>query len=111
MAGQRALAILNRMEELHDAGYSKNIRPNSFTINAVINALSKSREIGKARMAFDTLQRAKQKKISGVNTNIKIYNSVLNACAYSDKRRGDDPNDVLNIASKLMEEIQEQKMA
>uniref|UniRef100_A0A7S4VRB4 Pentacotripeptide-repeat region of PRORP domain-containing protein n=1 Tax=Ditylum brightwellii TaxID=49249 RepID=A0A7S4VRB4_9STRA len=111
MAGQRALAILNRMEELHDAGYSKNIRPNSFTINAVINALSKSREIGKARMAFDTLQRAKQKKISGVNMNIKIYNSVLNACAYSDKRRGDDPNDILNIASKLMEEIQEQKMA
>jgi hypothetical protein len=98
---EKALAFLNRMEDLHSSGFG-DIRPNLFTYNCVINAAAKSKKAGKATLALKILRRMESVAVRPATVS---YNNVINACAFSS--RDDNPAEVLRIAFDTLREAQE----
>ena len=82
----RALKVLSRMEELAKSGWD-DVLPDATSFATVINAYARSQTFGKADSAFEVYMYMKE--IYDETGNIKlrpnniIYNSVLNACAFT----------------------------
>jgi hypothetical protein len=86
MAPYKAGELLARMEELDWAG-QLNVSPDATSFATAINAYARSHTYDKARSAYDLFLHMKELyDASGKPTlrpNNVVYNSVLNACAFS----------------------------
>ena len=74
-ASDRAIAILNRMNALADAGY-ETVRPNAKSWNSVLNALSRSRDPNAAQRAEDIL---KDMFRQGIKPDVFSFAAILHA--------------------------------
>jgi len=110
-APQRADAILEKMEEAcRDIEHCKidkagMVQPNTFCYTSCMNAWGKSKEKGKARRAYEILQRMNQMYRAGAKhakPNVVAYTTVINACAYSE---GSERSDAFDIACETFEEL------
>ena len=70
---------------------------------SVINAVAKSKLVGKARIAVQVQRRMKQVSIRPITIT---FNNIMNACAFSDPH-DDDRVEILEIALKALKEAQE----
>jgi hypothetical protein len=86
-AAARADQLLDKMEAKHQAG-DMDLKPNTFTYNAVINALAKSGEAGAAARAERVLQNMVNRHRNGGGDDISPttinINTVLDAWAKTD---------------------------
>ena len=85
MAHEKALELLDRMEELSLAGH-EDISPNAFTYTSVFKALSRSRRGGSAMLAEELLARMEagyQAGNTGLEPTVIHYNVILDAHAQS----------------------------
>jgi len=86
MAPQRALDVLSRMEDL-DASGELSVSPDATSFATTINAYARSRTFGKAQNAYEIFLHMKELyDMTGkqfLRPNNVVYNSVLNACAFS----------------------------
>lgn len=99
-AVERALSILDRMEELHSSGMG-DVRPNLYTYNCVINTVAKSKRRGKAAMALELLRRVQS---VALQPQTVTFNNVINACAFSDPDE-EDPDAILETAVSILNEM------
>ncbi|KAL7558695.1 hypothetical protein ACA910_013413 [Epithemia clementina (nom. ined.)] len=76
------------------------MRPHHLTYNCCVNAIAKSTQPGKAKVALDILRRMQSAAVAPL---IETYNNVLNACAFSIHPQ-DDPKEVFHIAQTVFEE-------
>ena len=85
-APQRALDVLSRMEDL-DASGELSVSPDATSFATTINAYARSRTFGKAQNAYEIFLHMKELyDMTGkpsLRPNNVVYNSVLNACAFS----------------------------
>lgn len=86
LAPERAGDVLERMEEL-DQSSEWDVSPDTTSFATTINVYARSNMFGKARSAYDLFLHMKELyDTSGKSTlrpNNVVYNSVLNACAFS----------------------------
>lgn len=100
----RALKILSRMEELANLGWD-DVLPDATSFATVINAYARSNIFGKADSANDVYLFMKDMYDTTGNTKLRpnniIYNSVLNACAFT---MGDfeEQSRALDIANSML---------
>jgi hypothetical protein len=82
----RALKVLSRMEELANLGWD-DVLPDATSFATVINAYARSNTFGKADSAYDVYLYMKEMYDATGNIKLRpnniIYNSVLNACAFT----------------------------
>mmetsp|Transcript_3386 Transcript_3386/g.7469 ORF Transcript_3386/g.7469 Transcript_3386/m.7469 type:complete len:686 (-) Transcript_3386:1196-3253(-) len=108
VAPERACEVLTQMEEL-DASSELEVSPDATSFATTINAFARSKAFGKAQSAHDLFLHMKElHDTSGKSTlrpNNVVYNSVLNACAFS---VGDikEQAQAMEIASALLVELQ-----
>jgi len=78
--------VLSRMEELANFGWD-DVLPDATSFATVINAYARSNTFGKADSAYDVYLYMKQMYDATGNIKLRpnniIYNSVLNACAFT----------------------------
>ena len=104
MAPYQAGEVLARMEELDRSG-KLNVSPDATSFATAINAYARSHTHGKAQSAYDLFLHMKElHDISGkyaLRPNSVVYNSVLNACAFS---VGDleEQSQAMEIASAML---------
>ena len=100
-AASRAEALLSQMESKYLAG-DLDLKPNTFTYNAVINSLAKSGEPGAARKAERVLQNMVNIYKAGGTNDVKPttihFNAVLDAFAKSG-----DGRDAAERAESILE--------
>ena len=100
----RALQVLSRMEELANSDWD-DVLPDATSFATVINAYARSNSFGKADNAYEVYAHMKELYDSTGNTKLRpnniIYNSVLNACAFS---MGDfeEQTRAVNIANLML---------
>ncbi len=86
VAAERCEAILNVMHELHKKGY-KQVKPNTYAYNTVINAWSKSGVPGAIEKAqallYRMIEAAKSGHDQSLQPDIVAFNTVLHAWARS----------------------------
>jgi len=109
-AAAKAEAVLRKMASMYEdsEGEDMGIKPDFFSFATVINAWARSFEDGKAKKALQLYQEMVnlyKKGDKSLRPNVVIFNSVLNACAYS---IGDDSEqrNALEIASAMMKELE-----
>ncbi len=82
----RALKVLSRMEELANSDWD-DVLPDATSFATVINAYARSQTFGKADSAYEVYTYMKDLYDSTRNMKLRpnniIYNSVLNACAFT----------------------------
>jgi pentatricopeptide repeat protein len=98
----RALQLLNDMEELYAAG-NKYVRPNGHCYNAVLNSMAKSPTlIDKPQRVHEFFERMmntyKMDGNSGAKPTTLTFSTIINACAFSN----DDKLEAFNIARKAL---------
>ena len=85
-APTRAREVLSRMEELANMDW-EDVLPDTTSFATVINAFARSNMFGKAESAYDVYLYMKEMYAATGNTKLQpnniIYNSVLNACAFT----------------------------
>ncbi len=102
---EKALGILEQMETLQEN--DSHLRPNVYTYAAVINCFARSKEADKAVRAVSILQQMEEQYRSGNDSarpNIVVYNSVLNACAYTTGER-QNVETAFKIACLVFDEV------
>ena len=85
LAAKRAEAILERMQELYEAG-NVDVKPNTICFSTVISAWARSRDPGAAKRAEAILERMQELYEAGnvdVKPNTICFNSVISAWANS----------------------------
>mmetsp|Transcript_26115 Transcript_26115/g.40623 ORF Transcript_26115/g.40623 Transcript_26115/m.40623 type:complete len:690 (+) Transcript_26115:247-2316(+) len=82
----RALKVLSRMEELASSDWD-DVLPDATSFATVINAYARSNTFGKADSAYEVYTYMKEMYDATGNIKLRpnniIYNSVLNACAFT----------------------------
>ncbi|KAL7530932.1 hypothetical protein ACHAXR_003754 [Thalassiosira sp. AJA248-18] len=108
MAPYQAGEVLNRMVEL-DRSSDLDVSPDATSFATAINAFARSHSFGKAGSAYDLFLHMKELyDTSGKSTlrpNNVVYNSVLNACAFS---QGDleEQSQAMEIANAMFVGLQ-----
>lgn len=104
MAPYQAGEVLARMVDL-DKNSELNVSPDTTSFATAINAYARSHEYGKARQAYDLFLHMKELYDSSGKSTLRpnnvVYNSVLNACAFS---VGDleDQSQAIEIANAML---------
>jgi len=107
-APYKAETLLTNMEQMFENG-NLEVSPDVTSFSTVINAWARSHNYGKAEHALKLLNQMSELYKEGKNTNIKpntiIYNSVMNACAFT---VGNELEQVkaLNIAYNMLTELE-----
>jgi len=78
-SGNRALLLLNAMEEMAEKDKIEAVRPDTYTYNTVLKALANSRERGSIDRARQILDKMESDKI--VKPDSITYNTVILGCA------------------------------
>lgn len=108
VAPERACEVLTQMEELDKISELK-VSPDATSFATAINAFARSQAFGKAQSAHDLFEHMKELYDSSGKSTLRpnnvVYNSVLNACAFS---VGDikEQSQAMGIASALLIELQ-----
>jgi len=108
IAPGRACEVLAQMEELEKISQLK-VSPDATSFATAINAFPRSQAFGKAQSAHDLFVHMKELHDSSGKSSLRpnnvVYNSVLNACAFS---VGDieEQAQAMKIASALVIELQ-----
>jgi hypothetical protein len=106
-APTRAREVLSRMEELANMDW-EDVLPDTTSFATVINAFARSNMFGKAESAYDVYLYMKEMYAATGNTKLQpnniIYNSVLNACAFT---MGDieEQTRAMDIANSMLMEL------
>ena len=107
-AALNAESILEFMETLSDAG-NNDVRPDVVAFATVINAWARSQRFGKADRVYHIYKHMQELFESTGNEaarpNVVIYNSVMNACAFT---VGDlaEQNRAVEIAHRMLKELE-----
>ena len=107
-AALNAESILEFMEKLSDAG-NNDVRPDVVAFATVINAWARSQRFGKADRVYNIFKHMQELyEATGneaVRPNVVIYNSVMNACAFT---VGDlaEQNRAVEIAHQMLKELE-----
>ena len=112
-SAQSATELLYEMERLYEeegAEENDNLKPDYRVYNAAINVWARSRETGKAEKARVLLNRMKNlaqnggSKYEGCAPNVRSYNNVMNACAFT---KGDSKEcmEAFRVAVDIFNEI------
>jgi hypothetical protein len=105
-SADRAETILQRMQELHDAGYP-NVQPDTISFNCVLNAHANSHQEGAPQRAFAIFNRMIELYTQGrivAKPNIRTINACLKTCAracYNASDEGQNRN-TLDVACSLL---------
>jgi len=105
--GDRALALLHRMETLHNAQGEYYVQPDIVTYTSVLDALSKQGTKDSAQKALDLLQVVERKyqetKNVSIKPNVRTYTSVINAISKSkvQPQRAQDILDRIEAVNEL----------
>ena len=73
------------------------------SLDSVINAVAKSKLLGKSKIAFKMLNRMKHVSLRPLTIT---YNNILNACAFSDPKL-EQRKEILDLAMLMLKEAQE----
>ncbi|KAL9188006.1 hypothetical protein ACHAXT_006384 [Thalassiosira profunda] len=86
MAPYQAGDVIQRMEEL-DSNSELDVSPDATSFATAINAYARSQSFGKAQRAYELFVHMKELYDTSGKTSLRpnnvVYNSVLNACAFS----------------------------
>jgi len=101
----RATDVLQRMEELSSMGGDwEDLSPDATSFSTAINAYARSQVAGKAQEAYGLFQHMVELYEFTGNRNLRpnavVYNSVLNACAFT-MGEMDEQNRAMEIASSM----------
>jgi len=101
-AVHRVQAILNEMKRLDEFEGHMDCRPNVITYTSFLNVVARSKSKSKAEMAFAILTEMNDRFIQ---PNIRTYNAVLMACAYSEPFDWPTRKKAFHIALQIIERI------
>lgn len=109
MAPDKASEVLMRMEEL-DRNTDLHVSPDATTVSTVINAYARSNRYEKAQSSYDLFMHMQELyKITGKKANrpnAVVYNSVLNACAFTVGDLGEQ-SQAIEIANAMLKGLAE----
>eukprot|EP00590_Aulacoseira_subarctica_P005365 CAMPEP_0172419212 /NCGR_PEP_ID=MMETSP1064-20121228/5636_1 /TAXON_ID=202472 /ORGANISM="Aulacoseira subarctica , Strain CCAP 1002/5" /LENGTH=552 /DNA_ID=CAMNT_0013158567 /DNA_START=546 /DNA_END=2200 /DNA_ORIENTATION=+ len=107
---ERAERLLLKLKELYDVERQLDLQPDIHSFASVVNAWARSLAYGKAERAqkiYKYMMELYQAGNRQVRPNIVIYNSIMNACAYTN---GDDMLEqrrAIEIASETFRDIEQ----
>jgi len=114
IASEKAISLLRMMMKLYTSTKKAEIKPNSKVYNAVLNTISRSQEQSdengktKAKLAQDLLKEMElfstsNEKDNFIVPNLRSYNLVMSACAFSKFSTKDQNAQVCQIAMETFQ--------